>query len=354
LGRDVDLYILPQVLHAQEELKPVITRAIVNVLSADQKLRFSKHFSVTLLDARHFAIHFEEDRQADQQIKDVLKSGQQLAVAVLLGGDPAVEIAHFGKMPATFDPMLICSLFCERPLDVVPCRTIPLFVPTDTEIVIEGLIDPRLEHIQIPGCIQSHGYVSSNSLQPIVQVQAITHRANPIYPDLVRGLPFGEEYYLTKFWEQIMLQFLQLIHPEILDISFPASGVPEQLLFVKLEKRKPYHARQILNFLWSWEFPLTPRTIIVVDQDVDLKMENDVWKSVVTNTDYGRDLVLQSAAAELMHGVPTNSPVTTRLGIDATRKWSSEGYAGTWPKKASFPLSVIERVQDLILSLKSS
>jgi 4-hydroxy-3-polyprenylbenzoate decarboxylase len=348
LARDIDLAMLPIPRHATWETQPVISRAIVHAATLDKSLFITRQLPVIVLDRASCAVLWDADREIARMIKLALDAQKPVFVSMELGGDPVHELACYGRLPTTISRSLLTGLLANVPQEVVNCRTNPMQVSAHAEFVLEGTIDPRREMVSVPRCHLSHGHASEVTQQPVVQLQALTHRANPIFPDIKFTTGKGELYWIGKFWERLMLSVLKYLHPEIIDIAIPSYGMPDQLLFVRIDKRKPHHARQIMSAIWGWGMPVTPRSIIVVDEDVDIQQDQQVWQAVFHQTEFLRDQVTLASQAELTDAVASGGYQTTRWGIDATRKWPEEGYQGVWPPTTQYPTEILARVQTLL------
>ncbi len=158
---------------------------------------------------------------------------------------------------------------------MVPCRTIPLEVPANAEIVIEGYVDPQEKLMEGP--FGDHtGFYTLADWYPAFHVTAITHRKNPIYPTTIVGKPPMEDYFLGKATERIFLPLLRTMVPDIVDYSLPISGVFHNCAFIKIRKEYPYHARRVMHAIWGAGQMSFTKFIIVVDEHVNVHDEQDV------------------------------------------------------------------------------
>src|SRR5208337_580774 len=116
----------------------------------------------------------------------------RMPVAIVIGGDPAVHLAAAAPMPAVVDPFGLAGMLREKPLDAVACRSIDLLVPAESDIVLEGLIDPVDAEIRSRLRFSSTDRILADQRGHTIHVTAVTHRANRIFPAVVPGIDCNE------------------------------------------------------------------------------------------------------------------------------------------------------------------
>jgi 4-hydroxy-3-polyprenylbenzoate decarboxylase len=168
---------------------------------------------------------------------------------------------------------------------------------------------------------------------PVFHLTCITHRKNPIYLTTVVGIPPMEDYYLGKASERIFLPLIRKTVPEIVDMHFPAEGIFHNLVIISIDKRYPGHARKIMNACWGLGQLMFSKTIIVVDKDVDVQNQSEVAWVVGTHYDPERDIQFTRGPVDDLEDASDLPAYGSKMGIDATRKWPSEGFTRQWPKK---------------------
>ncbi|GIW73894.1 MAG: hypothetical protein KatS3mg103_0416 [Phycisphaerales bacterium] len=169
------------------------------------------------------------------------------------------------------------------------CRavTVPLWVPADAEIVIEGLVDTRCggpgwdpndphagplgEGAVLEGPFGDHtGYYSMPDRYPLVQVTAVTTRHRPIYPTTVVGLPPQEDYFLGKATERLFLPLLKTIVHDVEDYDLPLCGAFHNAAFVRIHKAYAMQGRRVMASIWGAGQMAWTKCLFVVDQDTDV------------------------------------------------------------------------------------
>lgn len=258
------------------------------------------------------------------------RPGNRLEVAVAIGGDPAVTYAATAPLPPDIDEFIFAGFLRQSPVRLVKCKTIDLEVPANAEIVIEGYVDQS--ELKEEGPFGDHtGFYSLAGLFPVYHVTAITHRKDPIYQTTIVGKPPQEDCYLGKATERIFLPMVQMLVSEIVDMNLPWEGVFHNCVIVAIDKRFPGHAKKVMSALWGLGQLMFTKFAIVVDKDVNVHDLSEVALHVFGNTDPKRDMMFAEGPLDILdHACPILG-YGSKVGIDATRKWKSEGFTREWP-----------------------
>ena len=213
---------------------------------------------------------------------------------------------------------------------MVKCKTVDLEVPAHAEIVLEGYIIPG--ELKSEGPFGDHtGYYSTADEYPVFNITAITHRNSPIYPTTIVGKPPTEDFFMGKAGERIMLPALQLILPEVVDVNMPAEGVFHNLLLVSIRKEYAGHPRKVMYALWGTGLLMLAKTIVIVDDTVDVQNLSEVAWRVTANLDPSNDIVIVDGPVDdLDHSSPLPRH-GSKMGVDATAKGSIDGRVREWP-----------------------
>ncbi len=281
----------------------------------DQKLA-AMHWHIHHDGARHFRMH--------------KKQGKKMPVAIALGGEPILPYAATCPLPPGISELLFAGFLNGRGIELCPAKTVPLEVPANAEIIIEGWADN--ERTLIEGPFGDHtGYYSLADTYPAFEVTAITHRHDPIYPTTIVGKPPMEDYYLGKATERIFLPLLKMLIPDIIDYSLPMFGAFHNCVFVKIEKAYPMQARKVMSSIWGAGQMMFSKMIIVVDAHVDVHNEQEVLFQMCSNVDWKRDVMIMEGPCDILDHATPEYGTGAKIGIDATRKIPGEGTVRAWP-----------------------
>ena len=254
----------------------------------------------------------------------------RMEVAVAIGTDPAVTFSAIVPAPPDIEEYLIAGFLRAAPVELVKCETVDLEVPAASEIVLEGYVN--LDELRTEGPFGDHtGFYSLEDLYPVFHVQCITHRKDPIYATTIVGKPPMEDAYMGKAVERVFLPLMRLTIPELIDINLPIEGVFHNLMIVSIRKSYPGQARKVMNAIWSLGQAMFTKVIIVVDEDVDVQNLADVTLKVLNHIDPERDIQFMLGPVDSLDHASRLANYGSKMGIDATRKWTTEGFTRPWP-----------------------
>jgi len=254
----------------------------------------------------------------------------KMEVAVAIGTDPAVTFSAIVPAPPDVEEYLIAGFLRGAPVELVKCETVDLEVPASSEIVLEGHV--HLDELRSEGPFGDHtGFYSLEDFYPVFHLTCVTHRKDPIYATTIVGKPPQEDAYMGKAVERIFLPLMKLTIPELVDINLPIEGVFHNLMIVSIKKSYPGQARKVMNAIWSLGQAMFTKCVIVVDEDVDVQDIGDVTLKVLNHIDPERDIQFTLGPVDSLDHASRLPNYGSKMGIDATRKWASEGFDRPWP-----------------------
>ena len=270
-----------------------------------------------------------------------------MELAACIGGDPILTYAATAPLPDQIDELIFAGFLRKKRLELVKAVTVDVEVPANSDIVIEGYIDPS-EPLRKEGPFGDHtGFYSLADDYPVFHVTCITHKKNPIYLTTIVGRPPMEDVYLGKATERIFLPLLRLTFPEIVDMNLPVHGVFHNLAIISIKKDYPAHARKIMHGLWGLGQMMFTKIIIVVDHDVDVHDLAEVTWIAGNHIDPKRDVLFVEGPVDVLDHAAPLMGYGSKMGIDATRKWKSEGFEREWPD----PIIMDEKTKKYIDSI---
>ena len=254
----------------------------------------------------------------------------RMEVAVAIGTEPALTFSAVVPAPPDVEEFIVAGFLRQKPVELVKCETVDLEVPADAEIILEGYVS--LDELRTEGPFGDHtGFYSLEDEYPVFHVTCITHRKDPIYAATIVGKPPQEDAWMGKAIERIFLPLMKLTIPELVDINLPIEGVFHNLMLVSIRKSYPGQARKVMNAIWSLGQAMFTKCIVVVDEDVDVQDIAGVTLKVLNNIDPERDIQFTLGPVDSLDHASRLPDYGSKMGIDATRKWSSEGFVRPWP-----------------------
>ncbi|MEE8188766.1 MAG: UbiD family decarboxylase [Kiloniellales bacterium] len=275
------------------------------------------------------------------------EKAEPLPAAVVIGADPGTIIAAVTPIPETLSEYHFAGLLRNKRVELVDCKTVPLKVPAQAEIVLEGHVS--LDDTRDEGPYGDHtGYYNAVEPFPVFTISAITMRREPIYLSTFTGKPPDEPSILAEALNEVFVPLLQQQFPEIVDFWLPPEGCSYRVAVVSIKKAYPGHAKRIMLGIWSSlkQFIYT-KWVIVVDEDINARDWKDVIWAVSTRMDPARDITLiENTPIDYLDFASPESGLGSKIGLDATDKWPPETRR-TWGRKIRMSDEVIEKVDKM-------
>ncbi len=270
-------------------------------------------------------------------------SGGRLEVAAVIGTDPALTFSAIVPAPPDVEEYIIAGFLRQKPVELVKCETVDLEVPANAEIVIEGYVN--VDELRSEGPFGDHtGFYTLPDEYPVLHVTCVTHRKNPIYATTIVGKPPMEDAYMGKAVERIFLPLMRLTVPEIVDVNLPPEGVFHNLMIVSIKKSYPGQARKVMSGIWSLGQAMFTKCVVVVDEDCDVQDIAEVALRVFNNIDPERDIQFTMGPIDSLDHSSRYPNYGSKMGVDATRKWKTEGFDRPWPDEITMSDDVKRRV----------
>lgn len=344
IEHEPDLSQLPVLKCWPGDAGPFITLPLVITKDPETDIQNMGMYRMQIFDKNTTGMHWHLHKDGKEIYEKYKALGGKMPVSVALGCDPAITYSATAPLPKMIDEMMFAGYLRKSPVKLVKSITNDLYVPANAEFIIEGYVDVN-ENLRLEGPFGDHtGYYSLADYYPVLHVTCITHKKNPIYPTTIVGKPPMEDCYMGKATERIFLPLLKMQHPEIVDINFPLEGVFHNCVIVSIKKQYPGHAKKIMNSLWGIGQMMYTKMIIVVDENINpTDISTVAWK-VFNNIDAKRDLVISEGPLDALDHASNLPHYGHRLGIDATKKWASEGHTREWPDD----IEMSEDIKDLV------
>ena len=251
--------------------------------------------------------------------------GEPFPVAVALGADPATMLAAVTPVPDTLGEYQFAGLLRGARTELVKCVGGDLQVPASAEIVLEGAIHP--DDTALEGPFGDHtGYYNEAERFPVLTVERMTMRRDPIYHSTYTGKPPDEPAMLGVALNEVFVPLLQKQFPEIMDFYLPPEGCSYRMAVVSIRKQYAGHAKRVMFGIWSFlrQFMYT-KFIIVVDDDIDVREWKEVIWAITTRVDPVRDtLLVDNTPIDYLDFASPVSGLGGKMGLDATNKWPGE------------------------------
>lgn len=341
-GEAVKLTELPVLTTWPEDGGPFITMGMSHVRYKDGRRNMGL-YRLQVFDDRTLGFHTQLHHDG-AKARHGYAAGERMPVAVCFGGEPNLPYCATAPLPPFISEVLFSGFLRGEGLEMVKCVTNDLEVPADSELVIEGWVDPA--ELRREGPFGDHtGYYSLADDYPVLHVEAVTMRKQPTFNATLVGRPPQEDTYLGLATERIFLPLLRMVLPEVRDMHLPAAGAFHNLVIVSIRKEYPGHAQKVMSAIWGTGQIMFTKGVVVVDEDIDPHDLSEVLFRVTSNVDPKRDLMFVDGPLDVLDHSSDRFAFGSKVGIDATRKNKPfDGFPREWPRDLSFPDEILGRV----------
>ena len=326
-GKDVDITRLPIQHCWPGDVAPLITWGLTVTRGPNKTRQNLGIYRQQVLGPNKVIMRWLAHRGGALDFRDhqLANPGQPFPVAVVLGCDPATILGAATPVPDTLSEYQFAGLLRGKKTELVRCLGSTLQVPASAEIVLEGVLNPG--ETALEGPYGDHtGYYNEQAEFPVLTIERITMRKNPIYHSTYTGKPPDEPAMLGVALNEVFVPLLQKQFPEITDFYLPPEGCSYRLAVVSIRKQYAGHARRVMMGVWSFlrQFMYT-KFIIVVDDDVNIRDWKEVVWAMTTRMDATRDTMLvDNTPIDYLDFASPVAGLGSKMGLDATNKWPGE------------------------------
>ena len=359
-GAQVDLGALPIQHCWPGDVAPLITWGLVITRGPHKPRQNLGIYRQQVLSRNEVILRWLPHRGGALDFRDhaLAHPGEPYPVAVAIGADPATLLGAVTPVPDSLSEYQFAGLLRGSRTEVVPALGVPLVLPASAEIVLEGRIHPDAAHPSgfrhaLEGPYGDHtGYYNERAEFPVLTVERVTMRPDPVYHSTYTGKPPDEPAVLGLAMNELFVPLLQRQFPEIVDFHLPPEACSYRMAVVSIRKAYPGHARRVMMGVWSHlrQFMYT-KFVIVVDDDVDVRDWREVVWALSTRVDPARDtLLMEHTPIDYLDFASPVAGLGSKMGLDATHKWPGET-SREWGRAIRMDAQIAQRVQALCESL---
>jgi 4-hydroxy-3-polyprenylbenzoate decarboxylase len=329
-GDQVDMAALPVQTCWPGEPAPLITWPLVLTRPADSQAEDTARYNMgvyrmQVLDRARCIMRWLTHRGGAAHHRGWQARGEKMPVAVVIGADPATMLSAALPLPSTVSELRFAGVLRGERSALVAARTVPMMVPADAEIILEGWVDPTTRAPEGPYGDHT-GYYNSVEDFPVMEITAITMRKSPLYVSTFTGRPPDEPSVIGEVFNTLALPVIRRQIPEVVDMWLPPAACSYRMAIVSIRKEYAGQARRVMMALWGMlpQFSYT-KAIVVVDEDINPRNWDDISWALATRMDPGRDvMVLENTPMDYLDFASPQAGMAGKLGIDATNKLGSE------------------------------
>ncbi len=336
LGDRVDLSEIPLLTHYDVNAAPYITAGIVVAADPDTGVRNTSYNRLMMAGKRELGIFMAVGRHLWTLHNKLERRNEALPVAVVIGVHPLFSLGAQALTPADEDEYAVIGGMMNEPLRLAPAKTVPILVPADAEMIIEGRMLPHVRRLEGPfGEFTGHAVAQGG--RPVIEISAVTHRKDYIFQDIHAG--YTEHKLMGAIpREAALLKAVRQTVPTVKNVCMPTSGNCRFHAYISIAKRTPGQAKNAICAAFAADMLL--KHVVIVDEEIDVFDEEQVLWAVSNRFQADRDLVVV-ANAQGSELDPTAGPggVNAKMGLDATKPLTG------FPPELRVPAEIMNRIR---------
>ncbi len=316
-ANEVNLYDLPILTTWPQDGGPFITMGQVYTKSLDGSINNLGMYRLQVYDKNRLGMHWQIHKDSAHFFHDYKKAGKKMPVSIAIGGDPLYTWAATAPLPhGVFELLLYGFIKGENPR-LVKSITNDIWIPHDVDFVIEGFVDPN--EMEIEGPFGDHtGYYTLKEPYPVMNVECITHKNDPIYLATVVGKPPLEDKYMGWATERIFLPLLKTTAPDLIDYVMPENGVFHNLIIAKMKTRYPGHAKQFMHAFWGVGQMSFVKHAIFVNEDAPSLEDYEALSDYILDRVSVDNLLISEGVCDALDHSSDTPCYGGKLGVDCT------------------------------------
>ena len=321
---EVDLDTLPILKTWEEDGGPFITMGQVYTQSLDGEMQNLGMYRLQQYDKNRLGMHWQIHKDASHFFDQYQKAGKKMPVTIAIGGDPLYIWCGQAPMPHGMFEMLLYGFVRNKNAQLVKSMTNDIYIPRDVDIVIEGFVDPEL--MEIEGPFGDHtGYYTLKEPFPVMDVETITMKKNPVFAATVVGKPPLEDKYMGWATERVFLPMLKPMAPDLIDYNMPENGVFHNLIMAKMKTLYEGHALQFMHAFWGVGQMSFVKHALFVGEDAPELEESEALTRHILNRLSSENVFITKGIVDHLDHSSAKQFVGGKLGVDATGEEVEEG-----------------------------
>ncbi|EAL2831704.1 menaquinone biosynthesis decarboxylase [Campylobacter coli] len=307
---------LPILKTWEEDAGKFITMGQVYTQNLDKTQNNLGMYRLQVSDKNELLMHWQIHKDGANFYHEYKNAGfKKMPVSIAIGGDPLYIWCSQAPLPKGIFELLLYGFIKKTPAKLTPCEN-GIFVPYDSDIVIEGYVD--LEEFKVEGPFGDHtGFYTPAELFPVMKVEKIYAKKDAIYQATVVGKPPLEDKIMGLGTERIFLPLLQTSVPDLIDYNMPENGVFHNLILAKIDAKYPAHAQQIMHAFWGVGQMSFVKHAIFVDKKAPNLDDYDALIPYILNRFNTKKILISEGICDQLDHASPNSCFGGKAGLDA-------------------------------------
>lgn len=307
---------LPILKTWEDDAGKFITMGQVYTQNLDKTQNNLGMYRLQMSDKNELLMHWQIHKDGANFYHEYKNAGlKKMPVSIAIGGDPLYIWCSQAPLPKGIFELLLYGFIKKTPVKLTPCEN-GIFVPYDSDVVIEGYVD--LEEFKIEGPFGDHtGFYTPAELFPVMKVEKIYAKKDAIYQATVVGKPPLEDKIMGLGTERIFLPLLQTSVPDLIDYNMPENGVFHNLILAKIDAKYPAHAQQIMHAFWGVGQMSFVKHAIFVDKNAPSLKDYDALIPYMLDRFNTKKILISEGICDQLDHASSNSCFGGKAGLDA-------------------------------------
>ncbi|EAJ3796953.1 menaquinone biosynthesis decarboxylase [Campylobacter jejuni] len=307
---------LPILKTWEDDAGKFITMGQVYTQNLDKTQNNLGMYRLQMSDKNELLMHWQIHKDGANFYHEYKNAGfKKMPVSIAIGGDPLYIWCSQAPLPKGIFELLLYGFIKKTPAKITPCEN-GIFVPYDSDVVIEGYVD--LEEFKIEGPFGDHtGFYTPAELFPVMKVEKIYAKKDAIYQATVVGKPPLEDKIMGLGTERIFLPLLQASVPDLIDYNMPENGVFHNLILAKIDAKYPAHAQQIMHAFWGVGQMSFVKHAIFVDKNAPSLKDYDALIPYMLDRFHTKKILISEGICDQLDHASPNSCFGGKAGLDA-------------------------------------
>jgi 4-hydroxy-3-polyprenylbenzoate decarboxylase len=324
--KDPDITKLPVITCWPKDGGPFVTLPVIHTKDPNTNSRNVGMYRMQVFGPALTGMHWHKHKVSAKHFNEYKKLNKRMPVAVALGGDPIYAYSATAPLPENVDEYMLAGFLRKKKVELVKCISQPeIEVPSDTDFIIEGYVDPNDELIW-EGPFGDHtGYYSLPDWYPRFHITCITHKKNAVYPATIVGIPPQEDAWLGKATERIFLAPMKMtMIPEIMDMDMPVEGVFHNLVIAQIKKEYAGQGQKVMNAMWGAGQMMFNKILVLADQHIQIQDYKRLAQYVLANLQPANDIYFSQGPMDVLDHSCSKLGFGGKMCIDGTMKFDEE------------------------------
>ncbi|EAJ8277059.1 menaquinone biosynthesis decarboxylase [Campylobacter jejuni] len=307
---------LPILKTWEDDAGKFITMGQVYTQNLDKTQNNLGMYRLQMSDKNELLMHWQIHKDGANFYHEYKNAGfKKMPVSIAIGGDPLYIWCSQAPLPKGIFELLLYGFIKKTPAKITPCEN-GIFIPYDSDVVIEGYVD--LEEFKIEGPFGDHtGFYTPAELFPVMKVEKIYAKKDAIYQATVVGKPPLEDKIMGLGTERIFLPLLQTSVPDLIDYNMPENGVFHNLILAKIDAKYPAHAQQIMHAFWGVGQMSFVKHAIFVDKNAPSLKDYDALIPYMLDCFNTKKILISEGICDQLDHASPNSCFGGKAGLDA-------------------------------------